>query len=65
MTYRLSNGKDYTAGVHGGNGGHQTVIDIDVQKGEKVIGAFGKSGSLVDNIGFITNHKNIFGPYGG
>ncbi len=65
VTYRLSNGKDYTAGVHGGKGGHRTVIEIDVQKGEKIIGAFGKTGRLVDNIGFFTNQGRVFGPYGG
>ncbi len=51
--------------MHGGKGGRQTVININIQKGEKIIGAFGKTGRLVDNIGFITNQGRVFGPYGG
>lgn len=65
ITYRLSNGQDYTAGHHGGRGGGESVIDVNVNGGEKIIGVFGQSGSLVDRLGFITNHGRIFGPYGG
>ncbi len=65
VTYRLSNGKDYTAGYYGGKGGGKNVINVNIEKGEKIIGAFGKTGRLVDNIGFFTNKGKVFGPYGG
>lgn len=65
ITYRLSNGRDYTASFHGGYGGTRYVINIDIYNGEKVIGVFGKSAAFVDQLGFITNKGRIFGPYGG
>lgn len=65
ITYRLSNGQDYTAGFHGGYGGARHVIDIDITNEEKIIGIFGRSASYVDRLGFITNKGRIFGPYGG
>lgn len=63
--YKLSNGNDYTAGKHGGNGGGSSTINIDVDGGERLVGVFGRSGSSVDQIGFVTNKGKIFGPYGG
>ena len=41
------------------------MIDVNVDGGEKINGIFGKSGSKVDQLGFITNWGRIFGPYGG
>ena len=64
VTYRPSTGQDFTAGHHGGHGGTRYEINIDIDNGEKIIGIFGKSASLVDQIGFITNKGRIFGPYG-
>ena len=32
---------------------------------ERIAGVFGKSGGLLDQIGFVTNKGRIFGPYGG
>ena len=65
ISYRLSSGQDYVAGWHGGRGGRQTVFRVNVDGGERVVGVFGKSGGKVDQIGFVTNHGRIFGPYGG
>lgn len=65
ITYRLSSGKCYTGDLHGGAGGQLHTIDIDVVRGERIIDVFGKSGALVDQLGFITNQGRIFGPYGG
>ena len=64
ITYRLSNGQDYTAGYHGANGGTGYLINIDINNGEKIIGIFGKNATYVDQLGFITNKGRIFGPYG-
>ena len=49
----------------GGTGGGKHTININVDDGERIIGVFGRSGSKVDQLGFITNHGRIFGPYGG
>ena len=65
VTYRLSNGQDSTGSNYGGTGGGKHTIDIDVDNGERLIGVFGKSGSRVDQLGFVTNKGRIFGPYGG
>ncbi len=65
VTYRLPDGKDYKAPGHGGRGGGQRVININVDQGERIIGVFGKTGRLVDNLGFFTNKGRVFGPYGG
>ncbi len=68
ITYRLSNGHDYAAPHHSGYGGGQHnrhLIDVNVDGGERIIGIFGRVASLVDQIGFVTNHGRIFGPYGG
>ena len=64
IVYRLSNGQDYT-GIHrGGTGGSLKTYNVDVDGGERVIGVFGKSGSSVDLLGFVTNLGKIIGPYG-
>ena len=65
LTYRYSNGNHYTSGYHGGTGGGAHHITINVSRGERVIGIFGRSGFEVDNLGFITNWGRVFGPYGG
>ena len=65
LTYRHSNGNYYTSGYHGGTGGSVFRITINVSRGERVIGFFGRSGADIDNLGFITNWGRIFGPYGG
>ena len=65
LTYRYSNGRQYTSGYHGGTGGSAHRITINVSRGERVIGIFGRSGRNVDNLGFITNWGRVFGPYGG
>ena len=41
------------------------MIDVDVDGGERIIGAFGRSGREVDQLGFTTNKGRVFGPYGG
>ena len=65
LTYRISDGHEITGGYHGGTGGSPHEFTIDVPGGERVIGVFGRSGSNVDNLGFITNWGRIFGPHGG
>ena len=65
LTYRLSNGKDYTGHCFGGRGGRKAEVHIDVDGGERVTGVFGKSAGLLDQIGFVTTKGRIFGPYGG
>ena len=65
ITYRLSNGQDYTGAHHGGTGGGLRTFNVDVDGGERIVGVFGKSGSEVDRLGFVSNRGRIFGPYGG
>ncbi len=65
VTYRLSSGQDSTGSNRGGTGGAKHTIDIDVDGGERLIGVFGRSGSRVDMLGFVTDKGRIFGPYGG
>ena len=65
VTYRLSNGQDFIGPRHGGSGGSEHTIDIDVDGGERLFGVFGRSGSLVDMLWFVTNRGRLFGPYGG
>ncbi len=65
VTYQLSNGQLHYGGHRGGHGGGAHVVDININGGERIISVFGQSGSLLDNIGFATNHGRIFGPYGG
>lgn len=64
VTYRLANGQDSTYSRHGGGGGSEHRIEIDVDGGERIYGVFGRSGGSVDNIGFVTSRGRIFGPYG-
>ena len=48
VAYRLSNGQDSTESHHGGGGGSEHTIAIDVDRGERLIGVFGRSGGAVD-----------------
>ena len=64
VTYRLSNGQDFIGPHHGGSGGSEHTVDIDVDGGERIIGVFGRSGSRVNMLGFVTNRGRIIGPYG-
>jgi hypothetical protein len=70
-TYSLAGGGTSTPS-HGGNGG--SPVDLQLVPGEKVIGVQGRSGSLVDQIGFLTAidygggdppFLQTYGPYGG
>ena len=65
ITYKLPNGQFFHGGHFGGGGGGIHTIDINVDGGERIVGVWGKSGSLVDQLGFVTNKGRIFGPYGG
>ena len=65
ITYRLRNGKYYTDAHHGGTGGGLHTFNVNVGKGERITGVFGRSGKELDQLGFITNWGRIFGPYGG
>ena len=62
ITYRLSSGHCYTGSLHGGVEGQLHSIDIDVVKGERIIGVFGRSGALdYKNLFFLAN-ISIRGP---
>ncbi len=65
LTYRLSNGNTVTGPKHGGNGGGQTVYNIDIAGGEEIVYVGGRSGSRVDRLEFVTNKGRILGPHGG
>ena len=41
------------------------MFNVNVNKGEKIIGIFGRSAALIDHLGFFTNHGRVFGPHGG
>ena len=64
ITYKYPNGQIKDGKYFGGNGGGRHMIDINVDKGEKIVGVFGRSGLELDQLGFITNTGKIFGPYG-
>ena len=64
FTYRPTTGQDIVTPKHGGNGGSMSQIDLDVDGGEKIIGVFGRSGNVVDQLGFVTNEGRVYGPYG-
>ena len=63
VTYQLSNGLEHTAGHHGGGGGGLHYIHLNYRNGERINGIFGKSGALVDQLGFITNHGRCLSPF--
>ena len=64
VMYKLSNGREYEGSRRGGTGGKEHMINIDVDRGERIIGVFGRSGESVDMLGFVTNKGRTFGPYG-
>ena len=64
VTYKLSNGREFVGSRRGGTGGRKRTINIDVDRGERIIGVFGRSGESVDMLGFVTNKGRTFGPYG-
>ena len=61
----MPDGKELVGGYHGGNGGTEYVMDIDVKNKERIIGIFGRSKDYLDQLGFATNKGRILGPYGG
>ncbi len=65
VTYKFSNDKLETGKYYGGIGGKESIVNIDVDNDEKIVSIFGRSGRMIDNIGFVTNFGTIFGPYGG
>ena len=64
ITYRKSDGSEVSI-LRGGTGGGRHTIEVKIDEGERIIAVFGKSGGLLDQIGFVTSHGRIFGPYGG
>ena len=64
LMYQLPSGEDYVGTRFGGRGELHT-IDLDVDGGERINGIFGRSGALIDQLGFVTNKGRMFGPYGG
>ena len=63
VTYENRHGKQHLSHKYGGNGGGR--YDIVLRNKEIIIGVFGKTGRLVDQLGFISNQGRIFGPFGG
>ena len=66
--YQLPSGEDYAGKRFGGGGGRDVRLrsfDIDVDGGERAVGIFGRSGAIIDQLGFVTNKGRIFGPFGG
>jgi len=46
---------------HGGGGGNLTTISLN---GDKITEVYGRKGSVIDAIGFITEDGTNYGPYG-
>ena len=51
------------AGSHGGGGGSSHIFEVNPEA--KIVIAQGRAGSNVDQIEFITNEGEVFGPFGG
>ena len=51
------------AGSHGGGGGSSHIFEVNPEA--KIVIAQGRAGSKVDQIEFITNEGEVFGPFGG
>merc|ERR1712227_348402 len=51
------------AGSHGGGGGSSHIFEVNSEA--KIVIAQGRAGSKVDQIEFITNEGEVFGPFGG
>ena len=65
LKYNLADGTYYQGSHHGGYGGGYEEFWLDFNAGERVVGVLGKSGNLVDQLGFITSLGRTIGPYGG
>ena len=67
ITYQLPNGQEYTGRFHGGTtGGIQLTANIDVNRGERIIGVYGRYDSQgINLLGFYTSKGYHYGPYGG
>lgn len=65
VTYQFSTGQEYIGKKYGGDRGRRTVIDIDIDRGERISSVFGYARRYVDSLGFITNTGKLYGPYGG
>lgn len=62
MTWVDRRGETNTESV-GGNGGNWSHIYLS--EGEYIIAVNGRSGTLIDQLTFITNKRRVLGPYGG
>ena len=67
VTYRLRDGSNYTAPMHGQTGG--TEYSFTLADGENLIrmeGEFnqGITTGVVDSLTFYSNMNNVYGPYG-
>jgi hypothetical protein len=62
LFFDRGNGQYHVSARHGGGGGGRH--EITLFSSERIIGIFGKTGHLVDQLGFVTNYGRIFGPYG-
>ena len=51
------------ASSHGGSGGSSHIFEVNPEA--KIVIAQGRAGSKVDQIEFITNEGEVFGPFGG
>ena len=48
---------------HGGDGGG--LFTYNLNKGAKILFVLGRTGFLVDELGFVTDDAYVFGPHGG
>lgn len=63
VTTRFSNGLTAHGKFYGNTNGGRTET-INLKEGEHIVGIFGRSGSLIDQIGFVTDQGRVYGPYG-
>merc|ERR1711909_34427 len=71
MEFRTGSEVDYVrvqyggtwASGHGGSGGSPHIFEINPKA--KIVIVQGRSGSRLDQIEFITNEGEVFGPFGG
>ena len=67
VTYRLRDGSNYTAPMHGQTGGTEYSFTLaDGEKLTRMEGEFnqGISTGVIDSLTFYSNMNNVYGPYG-
>lgn len=67
VTYRLKDGSNYTAPMHGRTGGTEYSFTLaDSEKLTRMEGEFNQwiSVGVIDSLTFYSNMNNVYGPYG-